>query len=87
MIASVYSVQIQYNTVRSWLQDKATVHWRVTQLKYIRVKTYILHIKNRLKLEAKDVLPNFNHMQAAEKAEIAVSCPCLRWRLTFDRDL
>jgi len=38
-------------------------------------------------LEAKDVLPNINHVQATEMAEKCDFCPWWPWPFTFDIDL
>jgi len=38
---------------------------------------------SQIKLEAKDVLPNINRTQAADRAENAVFCPCWPWPVTL----
>jgi len=58
-------------------------HFGVFRIKHLNINniSHILQQHNAdimykyLKLEAKDVLPNINHMQAAERAEKCHFCP------------
>jgi len=69
----------------SWLSQQlvqAVINWIKSSQRhpYFRNKTLL---KRWRELEAKDVLPNINCTQAAERVEKCRSCPRRPWPLTF----
>jgi len=87
-----YCNSLYYRLPRSYINWILAVP--LLQLLIIFYVISVLHSLHWLKineyikwLEAEDVLPKINHMQATERAEKCCFCPWWPWPLTFDLDI